>query len=40
LNSGILKPLGYGKIDENIKLNKDFRSDSLTRSQYDKVRQI
>lgn len=40
-NSAILKPLGYNKKeDENIKINKDFRSDSLSRSQYTKVRYI
>jgi len=38
-NSAILKPLSYNKKeDENIKINKDFRSDSLSRSQYNKVR--
>lgn len=38
-NSGILKPLGYNKNkDDNIKINKDYRSDSLSRSQYNKVR--
>ncbi|XP_060870761.1 dystrobrevin beta-like isoform X1 [Metopolophium dirhodum] len=38
-NSAILKPLGYNKKeDENIKINKDFRSDSLSRSQYNKAK--
>lgn len=40
-NSVILKPLGYNKKeDDSIKNNKDFRSSSLSRSQYNKVRQF
>jgi len=40
-NSGILKPLGYNKNkDANIKINKDYRSDSLSRIQYNKVKYI
>lgn len=36
----ILKPLGYSKKDDKDEMNKDFRSDSLSRSQYNKVRQV
>jgi hypothetical protein len=37
-NSMILKPLGYNKKDDKDDINKDFKSDSLSRSQYNKVR--
>lgn len=37
-NSGIFKSLNYNKQeDDKIKINKEFRSDSLSRSQYNKV---
>lgn len=40
-NSVIFKPLGYNKKEDGcMKNNKDFKSNSLSRSQYNKVREF